>query len=319
MSRPGNHGRVDHAWLDSWTQANRDFYASHYAERHFQTPVHASTRTAHVIANLLSNVEESTTDPVIIDIGSGSGELLRQLSNLAPECTTLIGVDQRPRPDDLPASITWHQLDILELEADFHDLADSINGILIAHEFLDDIACPIVELDDEVQPRIVLVDPATGTEDLGPHLDDPAADRYLGDTTRVEASDWLTQWWPPTRPLARREIGTTRDRVWRNLTQTIDNGYCVAVDYAHSRQDRVRGVWDGGTIKGFANGVPQSAVPNGSVNITAHVALDSCAGPASTLHRQSELLGDASLDSWPPELGSFTWLIERRGTVEMRA
>lgn len=319
MSRLGNHLRVEHAWLDSWTQANRDFYASHHAERHFQTPVHASTRTAHIVANLLSTVEELTTDLVVIDIGSGSGELLRQLSSLVPESTKLMGVDRRPRPSDLPTSISWQQRELDEGDSEIFESAESVNGILVAHEFLDDVACPIVELDDQMRPRVVLVDPATGAEDLGPLLEDPAAERYLGNTTRVEASDWLTRWWPPTRPLARREIGTTRDRVWRSLTRTIDNGYCVAIDYAHSREDRARGVWDAGTIKGFANGVPQSAVPNGSVNITAHVALDACAGPRSTIHRQSELLANASLDSWPPALGSFSWLIEQCGAIEMRA
>ncbi len=319
MSRADSRVCAEHPWLDSWNQANRDFYTSHHAEQHFQTPVHASTRTAQTLANLLTNLEESTKDLAIIDVGSGSGELLRQLSTRVPKSTTLIGIDQRPRPADLPTRIVWQQRELAEGDSEILGSAESVNGILVAHEFLDDIACPIVELDDQVRPRVVLVDPTSGAEDLGPLLGDPAADRYLGNTTRVEAADWLDRWWPPTRAFARREIGTTRDRVWRGLTQTIDNGYCVAIDYAHHRADRAAGLWDGGTMKGFANGAPRSAVPDGSMNITAHVALDACAGPRSAIHHQSELLGDTSLDSWPPALGSFAWLIEQRGTTGMRA
>lgn len=72
---------------------------------------------------------------------------------------------------------------------------------------------------------------------------------------------------------------------------------------------------DGGRVKGFVDGAPCRPRPDGSVNITSHVALDSCASPHATVRPQFDVLstsavGSRSLASWPPDLGSFDWLIE---------
>jgi len=63
-------------------------------------------------------------------------------------------------------------------------------------------------------------------------------------------------------------------------------------------------------VKGFSTGRPQRALPDGSVNITAHVALDALARPGATLATQAEILKTSTLHSWPSGLGSYTWLIE---------
>ena len=82
-------------------------------------------------------------------------------------------MDVRPRPDDLPAAIGWRQVRVTRDIEDITGRDGLITGLVIAHEFLDDVACPVVELDDDLRPRIVQVEAATGTEVLGPDLADP--------------------------------------------------------------------------------------------------------------------------------------------------
>ena len=100
------------AWVDAWEDANHTFYTHHAPEQHFRTSVDAGTATAHRIAALLAPAPEHPRPAIdgslprcIVDIGSGSGALLTQLAALVDDEVTLIGVDVRPRPDDLPATI----------------------------------------------------------------------------------------------------------------------------------------------------------------------------------------------------------------------
>jgi SAM-dependent MidA family methyltransferase len=304
-------------WVDSWKQANEAFYSRYAAEDHFATPVSVSSHTARKVLQLLKDVREGARNThagvsplAVVDIGSGSGTLLRQLTSMLDTDVQLIGVDTRPRPDDLAPAIQWRQIHVDATVEDITGTDGDLTGVVIAHEFLDDIPCPVVELDDHLEAHVMLIDPTTGSEEVGPTLHDVAARAHLGDMTREDAFAWLQRWWPPTRPMARREIGLTRDRVWRRLTRILREGFTVGVDYAHRLDDRRAGIWDSGTVKGFFAGSPQSARPDGTVNITAHVALDSCAGPRAQLLPQSEVFATKSLDSWPAGLGSFDWLIE---------
>ncbi|MEC8445623.1 MAG: SAM-dependent methyltransferase, partial [Actinomycetota bacterium] len=238
-----------------------------------------------------------------------------QLAALVVDEVTLMGVDVRPRPDDLPAAILWRQVRVTRDVEDITGMDGRITGLVIAHEFLDDVACPVIELDDDLRPRIVQVEAATGAEVLGPDLADPAAEALLGGISPSQARAWLDRWWPATKPLARREVGLPRDLLWRRLTRILASGHAIAIDYAHRLDDRRSGLWDGGTVKGFVDGAPCRPRPDGSVNITSHVALDSCASPHATVRSQFDVLstsavGSRSLASWPPDLGSFDWLIE---------
>jgi SAM-dependent MidA family methyltransferase len=314
------------AWVDAWDDANHTFYTHHAPEQHFRTSIDAGTATARRIAALLAPPPQhphehprpaprSSLPRCIVDIGSGSGALLTQLAALVDDEVTLIGVDVRPRPDDLPAAIGWRQVRVTRDIEDITGRDGLITGLVIAHEFLDDVACPVVELDDDLRPRIVQVEAATGTEVLGPDLADPAAEALLGGISPSEARAWLDHWWPATKPLARREVGLPRDLLWRRLTRILASGHAIAIDYAHRLDDRRSGLWDGGTVKGFVDGSACRPRPDGSVNITSHVALDSCASPHATVRSQFDVLstsavGSRSLASWPPDLGSFDWLIE---------
>lgn len=309
MSDAGHHSRG--TWRTAWSCANTAFYDSHRAQDHFSTSVHVNATVAHQLAGLLQRQQPSDHNELhVIDIGSGSGQLLEQLRQLLPTPIRLLGVDLRPRPADLPPDIDWRQVEVDDGTGDITGDDGLLDGLLIAHEFLDDIPCDVVEIDDDLDERLVLVDTSSGAEELGPALSDPAAAALLDRYPAGESISWLRDWWPTTRPAARREIGIARDRTWSRLRRILRSGTAVAVDYAHSRTDRATGLWDAGTLKGFRDGRPHRPVPDGEMNITAHVALDSCASADSSLQTQTHLVDDSSLDSWPLGRGSYTWLIE---------
>lgn len=302
-------------WGDAWSQANSAFYSGNQAEDHFATSIHVDGHVAHALAKVIAQQRSRHRDRefLVIDVGSGSGRLLELLRTQVDDDVRLLGVDIRERPPHLSGDIQWRQLHVTDNTDDVTGAPSDIAGVVIAHEFLDDIPCEVFELDEDTSPHLVLVDPASGAEELGPRLDDPAAATMLCSIPPPEIRAWLDAWWPATRPGARREVGITRQRVWSVLTRSIRVGCAVAIDYAHSRADRMAGVWDGGTVKGFSAGRPQRAVPDGSVNITAHVALDALATSHARLTTQDQIVGKPTMTSWPVGLGSYTWLIEPIG------
>jgi len=304
-------------WSRAWRAASigvQGFYRSAFAEDHFTTGVHIDRTIAHRLVDFIESIRpplEANEEFAVIDIGAGAGQLLTDVHNSLGDEITCIGIDLRPRPEKLDGNITWIQREIDEWTDNITGRDGQWTGVVIAHEFLDDVACDVVELDEELQPRLVLVDPQTGSEEIGPTLLDSATRTLMADPER--SAEWLDRWWPATRPLARREIGETRDRIWSKVRRIIGSGHAIAIDYEHRLADRERGLWDAGTLKGFAHGHPKRPVPDGSVNITAHVALDSCAEDANTLRSQSDVLvGSSSLASFDGALGSYGWLIEQR-------
>ena len=111
---------------------------------------------------------------------------------------------------------------------------------------------------------------------LGPLLSDSIACARLGVDAEAAAA-WCAEWWPRHEPAARIEVGLERDAAWRSLCGTLTDGVALAIDYAHMHADRQRGLWDGGTLVGYQDGRVTSPVPDGTRNLTAHVALDACA------------------------------------------
>lgn len=92
------------------------------------------------------------------------------------------------------------------------------------------------------------------------------------------AADWLARWWPlPAEEGLRAEIGLPRDEAWASAVARLARGLAVAVDYAHTVDTRP----PFGTLTGFREGRETAPVPDGSCDITAHVALDACAAAAS--------------------------------------
>ncbi|GAA2134308.1 SAM-dependent methyltransferase [Actinomadura napierensis] len=280
MVRGPSHGNVTDVaalvseWLTWRTAMERALYGEsgfyRRGERpaeHFRTSVHASPRFATAIARLLLDVDAALGRPSrldLVDIGAGSGRLLSNiLACLPPGITSRLvptAVEIAPRPSDIPAAITWRA-----------DLPDRITGLAVANEWLDNIPLDVVEhTADGV--RTVLVDPSSGSERPGA---EPSA----------EDRDWLDRWWPLHEPGDRAEIGHPRCAAWASVVGRLDRGLAVAVDYSHARDTRP----PYGTLTGYRDGATVPAVPDGSCDVTAHVALDACtaagerAGATATL------------------------------------
>ena len=297
-------------WSSAWTTSQfsaAGFYRTHRAGDEFRTSVHVDRQLARVLAERITAEQQRSpvSDFTVIDIGAGDGSLLLQLQDFLPPDITYVAVDLRQPPPRLPDNITWITRGIDDSSEEITGRDGDWTGVLIAHEFLDDVPCDVLELDEALVPRVVLVDPETGGEEIGPAIDDNAARRFIDDPTG--SAHWLERWWPATRPLARREVGLTRDRTWARLRRVL-SGTAIAIDYSHRLPERRRGVWDGGTLQGFKEGRPQRPIPDTSMNLTAHVALDACAGSGGAVLQQSSML--TGLAGFPASYGSYEWLIE---------
>jgi SAM-dependent MidA family methyltransferase len=276
-------------WSLAWESASsgpHGFYRrdTGRAEDHFATNVSDDTATARRILDIAGDRIErllaETGSVSITDVGAGDGQLLRQLAALVPTSWTerlyWRGVDLRSRPGDLPEGTIWTHANVRDADVLQHPPA----GLVIAHELLDDIPCDILEVDDDLRRRIVLVDPTSGAESLGPRLDDATSclDQGIDPRPLIE---WCERWWPRTEPAARVEVGVARDRTWRRIAGSLSAGIAVAVDYGHVLAERDEGRWDAGTLTAYRGGRCVSAIPDGASNITAHVAFDSCAASVS--------------------------------------
>jgi len=241
---------------------------------HFRTSVHVGAAFARAIAELVDEVDARLGRPPrleVVDVGAGRGELLAGLlaacdadlvERLAP-----IAVEVRPRPYGLDPRIAWAQtvagpLDPEGTGAAPHpsDLPADVRGLILLHEVLDDVPLDVVEVDDVGVVRLVLVT-ADGVEERGPELTD------------AHDLAWLTRWWPVSLPGERAEIGRPRDDLWAAWVQRLAAGTAVAVDYGHVLGRR----HPPGTLTAYRGGRVVAAVPDGSANLTAHVALDSLA------------------------------------------
>ncbi|MEV7559479.1 SAM-dependent methyltransferase [Streptomyces sp. NPDC089795] len=239
---------------------------------HFRTSVHASASYAAAVTRLLRWVDAELGHPAqldLVDVGAGRGELLAGvLAALEPETAARVrpyAVERAERPGGLDPRIRWAAAP-----------PEGTTGLLFANEWLDNVPLEIAE-----GGHYVLVAP-DGTESAGDPLD--GADRA-----------WLERWWPGG---GRAEIGRARDEAWAAAAGTLERGLAVAVDYAHTRGARP----PYGTLTGFRGGREVPPVPDGSCDVTAHVALDSCAGPGSVLLTQRAALAALGVSGARPPL-----------------
>ncbi|GAA2233631.1 SAM-dependent methyltransferase [Streptomyces nogalater] len=227
---------------------------------HFRTSVHASPLFARAVARLLCRVDAALGRPAgldFVDMGAGRGELVRGvLAALPAEVaarTRAYAVEIAGRPAGLDERIVWR-----------NGIPDEVTGLLFANEWLDNVPVDVVEVDAAGVPRLVLVG-------------DDGSER-LGEPVTGAAADWLARWWPlPAEEGLRAEIGLPRDEAWASAVARVARGLAVAVDYAHTRDTRP----PFGTLTGFRQGRGTAPVPDGSCDITAHVALDACAAAPS--------------------------------------
>ncbi|CAN5676978.1 SAM-dependent methyltransferase [soil metagenome] len=241
---------------------------------HFRTSVHASPLFARALLELIADVDTALGEPAtldLVDVGAGRGELLTALADqLAPPLAgrvRLHGVDIVERPAALPDCVGWSS-----------DIPRGLTGLLIANEWLDDVPLDVIEVGHDGL-HVVLVDPASGQERLG------------GPPEEADAR-WLDRWWPldPAEVGDRTEVGRTRDEAWADAVGALDAGLAVAIDYAHTRDERAARVYAGGTLTGWRSGRPVPPVPDGSCDVTAHVALDACAVAGAAAGAESTLL-----------------------------
>jgi len=315
-----------------WSEATRSALYGHggFYHRpqgpagHFRTSVHASPLFASAVAALLARLDDAMGHPDrldLVDVGAGRGELLGQVldglrggGSLAAR-VRLAGVDLAQRPPDLDQTVGWSA-----------DLPEHVVGLVVANEWLDNVPVDVVEAGPD-GPRRVMVDPASGEESPGGPIG-------------LRDAAWLSQWWPLDGvPLGwRAEVGFPRDLAWAAAVRCLDRGVALAVDYGHLLADRATGGYAGGTMAGYRDGRRVRPVPDGSCDITAHVAVDSCAaagvsaGADSTVMltqrealaqvqapvpagARDQLLHRSQLSELvdPDGLGSFTWLVQSVG------
>lgn len=257
-------------WRAAWHNAlygGDGFFRRQAPVDHFRTSVNSSGAFAAAIWRLVQS--EGLVE--VVDIGAGRGELLVELDRLSGGTLRLTGVEIADRPARLPPTINW-----------LRELPAHINGLLIANEWLDNIPCDVVEADDDGKPRYVLVAPHTGAESLGAECTDP----------------WLDRWWPIRTPGLRAEIGTSRDVAWAEAVGRVD-GIALAVDYGHTSNGRP----PFGSLRSYQHGHEVDVVPDGSRDVTAHVAVDSIvATSGAVLSRQSDALRDLGVTGERPPL-----------------
>ncbi|MEV5516635.1 SAM-dependent methyltransferase [Streptomyces flaveolus] len=223
---------------------------------HFRTSVHASPLFAGAVARLLCRVDEALGRPAslaFVDMAAGRGELVTGVLAALPADvaarTRAYAVDVAGRPDGLDRRIEW-----------LAEPPRGVTGLLFANEWLDNVPVDVAEVDADGVARRVLVR-GDGTE-------------RLGEPVGGADAEWLARWWPLAGEEGlRAEIGFPRDSAWASAVSTLERGLAVAADYAHTRDTRP----PFGTLTGFREGRETPPVPDGSCDITSHVALDACA------------------------------------------
>ncbi|MFH0521025.1 SAM-dependent methyltransferase [Streptomyces sp. M41] len=223
---------------------------------HFRTSVLASPLFADAVARLLCRVDETLGRPEtldFVDMAAGRGELITRVLTVLPAevaaRTRAYAVEVAGRPEALDHRIEW-----------LPEPPERITGLLFANEWLDNVPLEVVEVDPAGVPRLVLVR-RDGAE-------------RLGEPVGGAEARWLARWWPLGEAQgARAEIGLPRDEAWARAVAALERGLAIAADYAHTARTRP----PFGTLTGFREGRETAPVPDGSCDITAHVALDACA------------------------------------------
>ncbi|HEX8864434.1 MAG TPA: SAM-dependent methyltransferase [Lentzea sp.] len=169
---------------------------------HFRTSPLVGPELATALLELLSRVDASLGFPEVldfVDVGAGGGELAfevrSQASGSLASRLRVTAVELGP-PVSLPG-VRWVSS------------IPSCTGLLVGHEWLDAIPCPVV----------------TG----------PSAD------------PWITRWWPSLRDGEQAEVGSPRDAAWATAVSSV-RGAALAIDYGHlvsSRRFTLTGYRDG--------------------------------------------------------------------------
>ena len=259
-------------WREAWHEAlygPQGFYrGAEGPAGHFTTSTHGPLGAP--FADALGRLADREGVHHVVDVGCGRGELLTHLAVQRPDLR-LTGVDVVPRPPDLPDAVAWLRSPGGggELARELTDLDDVL---VVAHEWLDVVPCTVAEVVGPGRLAVVLVDPHTGVESTGGAPSD-------------DELEWCARHWPTgDLPVgARVEVGLARDVAWRDLVSRVRRGTLLAVDYGHTAGDRPVA----GTLTAYRAGALVAPVPDGSCDLTAHVAVDSLEHDEVTTQREA--------------------------------
>lgn len=265
-------------WDVAWQEAlygPSGFYRRAAPADHFATSAQGLGRAGQLLAEALLTLAARHGLTRIVEVAAGRGELLTDLARArdrAPlpdaDGVHLTGTDIVDRPPDLPPDVHW----IIApggaaLPEELTGLTDTL---LLAHEWLDVVPCPVVERGEDGTWRHLEVDPE-GIERVGAPVGDPEL-------------SWLATHLPDS--VHRAEVGRERDLAYQDLVSRVGHGLVVAIDYGHTYPARPRT----GTLTGYRGGVQVPPRPDGTCDLTAHVAVDTLG--ADQLHTQREALLD---------------------------
>ncbi|HEY8372343.1 MAG TPA: SAM-dependent methyltransferase [Pseudonocardiaceae bacterium] len=286
-------------WEQAWARAlygpGGFFARGERPAQHFRTAPLVGPELAEALLELLGRIDLALgrPDPVeFVDVGAGGGELAGTVAELAPpdlrRRLRVTAVEVHP-PVGGDTPVHWRK-----------DLPDHVTGLLVGHEWLDSVPCPVVQVRRGRVWRLAVA--ADGTERPGA----PAGPDELA---------WLDRWWPLRHGEgldegARAEVGAPRDAAWANAVRRVRAGAALAVDYDHLLSERARGRFRTGTLAAYRAGRSVVPVPDGSCDLTAHVALDACAAAATSaapggtvLVRQRDALTALGLTGAAPPAG----------------
>lgn len=275
------------SWYDAWLTSSTGpagFWRAEQPSRHFRTAADAGGLLARMVLDLLAQRPDIST---VVDIGCGDGRLLSDIAALAPHLR-LIGLDLRPpTPDDRSparverhvglwdvATTTWrpvgsHRLPPTPLRA---VLPTDRPMAIICAEWLDDLPTVVAECGPTAWQEVLVL---------------PDGQESLGGPVPSEDAHWLTRWWPATEG-QRAESGRTRDAAWSAVIECLrpSGGLAVMVDYGHRRSIRP----PYGSLAGYRRGRQVPPLPSTTLNLTAHVAVDSVVAAGEAAGARTELL-----------------------------
>lgn len=264
-------------WDVAWERAlygHDGFYRRTSPAEHFATSAQGLGATGTLLAEAIVALAERHHLGAVVEIAAGRGELLTAIATASPDLA-LLGVEVVDRPTALDARISWLTAPGGAL------LPDSLTGLrdslLLAHEWLDVIPTPVATRSLDAPWHHLLVD-REGVEEVGP----PVEGKDL---------DWLATHVPDH--VRRAEIGLPRDTAYSSLLTRVDTGLVLAVDYGHTRATRPLS----GSLTGFRGGTQVTPVPDGTCDLTAHVAIDSLGAERIISQREAvhDLIGRADL------------------------
>ncbi len=272
----------------TWSQAmdwthhdDRGFSHTEQAQDHFVTSIGIGDHVARVVLGRCqaAAMRHGIQDPWIVDVGAGDGRLLRQLLDLGFPADRLLGVDVRPAPEDLP--VKW-------IRGIAPDCVPAVRGVLLAHEFLDDIAVEVVD------GEYVLTTAGAPARSLTP-------DERL---------------WLRTRTSSRSPVlGLRRDEVWAALVGKVSAGEAIAVDFmggppvGHRRGRRMPPRVSAGADLCAGVDLRACRALTGGRLVPQHRVLAQCVPRSTAQAAELRVLRDRA------GLGSFGWLFTDRSSV----